>query len=115
MKRNRPALPPITFTDPEVRTATIDELAAISGIPVLTLRRMARQGLLKECGVIFSPSERNPEQGTYVCALKPFLNWFRGQATPVAQTTEASANAISMVHRIDLAKRALDGDDRLVG
>lgn len=101
--------PTIAFDDPEVRICTLEELAEISGWDIRLLRRAARAGLLEDKGVLFVPSDTNPERGTFMCSLKPFLTWFRGEA--VAKRTQTSADTakdLKLVHTISAVRDLLD-------
>lgn len=89
-----------TPIDPEVRKTTPEELSKLTGWNKDLIRRAARAGLLVEMGVIFVPSETNPREGSYMCALKPFLNWFRGDAIVAKQMTHDAARELSFVHKV---------------
>lgn len=100
----------VSLTDPEYRTTTPEELSAITGWSRELICRAARSGLLTAQGIIYVPSETNPKTGSYMCALKPFLNWFRGQTVAApAQTEETATKAITLLHKLD-AIRSLTED-----
>lgn len=100
----------VSLTDPEFRTTTPEELSEITGWDARLIRRAAKSGLLVSQGIIYVPSETNPTTGTYMCALKPFLNWFRGQAVAVpTQTEETATKTVKLLHTLD-AIRTLTED-----
>lgn len=101
--------PSITFSDPEIRTCTIEELSQITGWDVRLLRRAARAGQLEDKGVIFVPGGTNPERGTFMCSLKPFLNWFRGDAVAKRVQTQADTTKdLKVLHTLSTVRSLLD-------
>jgi len=96
-----------TPIDPEIRKTTPDEIASLTGYSAHMIRRAARAGLLVEMGVIFIPSETSSD-GTYMCALKPFLNWFRGEAIVAKQSAHDAAKEISFVTKVSALKHLFD-------
>jgi len=98
----------IDVADPEIRKTTPEELSELTGWTPALIRRAARQGLLVEMGILFVPSDIKPDEGTYMCALKPFMNWFRGEAQPKRQTTEDVVKSINLLQRREVAMKLLD-------
>lgn len=98
----------VALTDPEIRKTTPEELAEITGWNKDLIRRAARAGVLVEMGVIFVPSDVNPREGTYMCALKPFLRWFRGDVATERQTTAQAAREVNFVHKVSTLRTLLD-------
>lgn len=95
------------MTDPDIRKTTPEELAEITGYSAHMIRRAARAGLLVEMGVIFVPSDTNTETGAYMCALKPFLNWFRGETIVARQSAIDTTNTIAFLRKTELVKSIL--------
>ena len=93
--------------DPEIRKTTPEEIAELTGYSAHLIRRAGRAGLLVEMGVIYVPSETSSEAGSYMCALKPFLNWFRGDAIVARQSATDSTNAIAFLRKTELVKSLL--------
>jgi len=93
---------PLTFTDPEIRRVTVDQLSEMTGIPAPLLRRGAKAGKFEDKGILFIPSDTNADEGTYLVALKPFLNWWCGRAVTARQTTD---DTVQSIRRIQVAEQ----------
>jgi len=61
--------------DPDVRKTDVAEIATITGWTESMVVRAIRAGQLPGCRYL--PSEHGGTKGTYPCAFKPFIRWWR--------------------------------------